>query len=127
MREKENIRRPDMLGLLLDARKGLQKEKSEPETEEAGFAVVKEHLEAKEIKQDLSDIDIASQMFIFFFGGFETVSTAMCFMAHELASNPDVQEKLIKEIDDSIESHGETPTYESIANMTYLDMVVCGK
>lgn len=116
-----------MLGLLLDARKGLQKEKSEPETEEAGFAVVKEHLEAKEIKQDLSDIDIASQMFIFFFGGFETVSTAMCFMAHELASNPDVQEKLIKEIDDSIESHGETPTYESIANMTYLDMVVCGK
>ncbi|XP_044758961.1 uncharacterized protein LOC123316796 [Coccinella septempunctata] len=125
MREEQNIRRSDMLGLLLDAKKGLSREKTAvQETKEAGFAAVTEHLEAKEIKQDLTDTDIASQVFIFFFGGFETVSTAMCFMAHELATNPDVQSKLIAEIDENIQKHG-AATYESIANMTYLDMVVC--
>lgn len=125
MREEQNIKRPDMLGLLLEARKGSQQKEKMQDTKEAGFAVVEEHLEVNEIKpQDLTDTDIASQVFIFFFGGFETVSTAMCFMAHELASNPDVQAKLIEEIDESVRKNGE-PTYESIANMIYLDMVVC--
>ncbi|KAL3273890.1 hypothetical protein HHI36_015315 [Cryptolaemus montrouzieri] len=123
MREEQNIRRPDMLGLLIEARKGQRKDTKTEEIKEASFAVVEEHLEKNDAKLDLTDFDIASQVFIFFFGGFETVSSAMCFMAHELAANPDVQRRLIEEIDDNKPSSG-APSYETIANMTYLDMVV---
>ncbi|KAL3273894.1 hypothetical protein HHI36_015318 [Cryptolaemus montrouzieri] len=123
MREEQNIKRPDMLGLLIEARKGHRAEIQVEEIKEASFAVVEEHLKGDDTRLELTDIDIASQVFIFFFGGFETVSSAMCFMAHELASNPDVQRRLIEEIDENKPASG-APSYETIANMTYLDMVV---
>ncbi|KAK9869529.1 hypothetical protein WA026_003283 [Henosepilachna vigintioctopunctata] len=74
-------------------------------------------------KLELSDSDIASQVFIFFLGGYETVSTAMCLMAYELAVNPDVQKKLYEEIIENRKDNDEL-LYETISNMTYLDMVV---
>ncbi|KAL3273892.1 hypothetical protein HHI36_015316 [Cryptolaemus montrouzieri] len=123
MREEQNIKRPDMLGLLMEARKGQGKEFQTEKIEEASFAAVKEHLEENYTKLDLTDFDIASQVFVFFFAGFETVSTAMCFMAHELAINADVQRRLIEEIDENKPASG-APSYEIIANMEYLDMVV---
>ncbi|KAK9885349.1 hypothetical protein WA026_010846 [Henosepilachna vigintioctopunctata] len=122
IREERKINRMDMLGLLIEARKGQQKDKTPVETTEASFAVVEEHLEMN-VKQDLTDADIASQVFIFFFGGFDIVSRALSFMAHELAANVDVQERLIEEIDANRPAEG-SPSYETIANMTYMDMVV---
>ncbi|KAK9873666.1 hypothetical protein WA026_023529 [Henosepilachna vigintioctopunctata] len=47
----------------------------------------------------------------------------MCFMAHELAVNVDVQMKLIQEIDENRNEDG-VLSYETIANLAYLDMVV---
>ncbi|KAK9885353.1 hypothetical protein WA026_010850 [Henosepilachna vigintioctopunctata] len=122
IREEQKINRMDMLGLLIEARKGQQKDKTPVETTEASFAVVEEHLEMN-VKQDLTDADIASQVFIFFFGGFDIVSRALSFMAHELAANVDIQERLIEEIDANRPAEG-SPSYETIANMTYMDMVV---
>lgn len=49
----------------------------------------------------------------------------MCFASHELACNPDVQDRLRKEIDEVRESlNGEIPTYDTVMAMPYLDMVV---
>lgn len=47
-------------------------------------------------------------------------------MANELAQNFDVQEKLRKEIDEVIEKHGPSASYDVVMNMKYLDMVVNG-
>ncbi|XP_039310443.1 cytochrome P450 9e2-like [Solenopsis invicta] len=71
------------------------------------------------------DIDeMTAQAFVFFVAGFDSVATAMCFMAHEIGVNPDVQNKLRKEIDDVLRWTDGKPTYDAIKDMKYLDAVV---
>lgn len=78
-------------------------------------------------KAPITDEDIAGQALIFFFAGFETVSTSMSFTAYELAINPDIQKRLQEEIDTTFLECGGKLTYESLMKMKYLDMVVSGK
>ncbi|GLG93763.1 Cytochrome P450 6a9 [Gryllus bimaculatus] len=72
----------------------------------------------------MNDGVMAAQAFVFFAAGFETSSTTMSFALHELAVNTDIQEKVRKEIDTSLEETGGEFTYESIMNLKYLDKVV---
>ncbi|KAF5303278.1 hypothetical protein FQA39_LY10017 [Lamprigera yunnana] len=95
-RKKNNIVRPDMIHLLLEARS----------------------------REELSDEDITAQALIFFFAGFDSVSTLMCFMTHELAMNVDVQKRLQSEIDDILNLCEGNLTYEALSKMKYMDMVV---
>ncbi|KAI2474255.1 hypothetical protein C4B38_000325 [Diabrotica virgifera virgifera] len=76
---------------------------------------------------NISSTDVAAQALIFFFGGFDTTATSNRFMAYELAVNPDVQDKLRKEIIEIYENCQGNVTYENIMTMNYLDMVVSGK
>lgn len=85
------------------------------------------YLLGKAVQQkDLSNLDIAAQALIFFFAGFETVSALMCFMAYELAINPDIQQRLREEIEETLENCNGELTYEALLKMKYLDMVVSG-
>lgn len=69
---------------------------------------------------------MVAQCLIFFLGGLNTVSGTACFMFHELALNPDIQDKLFAEINAvKKELNGSPLTYELISKMKYLDMVVC--
>ncbi|XP_063916588.1 cytochrome P450 9e2-like [Zophobas morio] len=126
-REKHGLLRPDMIHLLLEARKnGLKHEETEP-LQDTGFATVVEsevNKNPKNTKAEITDEDITSQGLIFFFAGFEAVSSLMCFMSHELAVNPDVQTRLIQEVDETLEACEGKLTYESLLSMKYLDMVV---
>lgn len=128
-REKNNIVIPDMVNLLMQARKdGSIRVEDDNSYKDAGFATVEEsetiHKGATRITK-WTDDDLVAQSMIFFLAGFDTVSTAMCFVGHLLAVNPEVQETLIREIDDLKEElDGKLPTYENIQNMEYLDMVV---
>jgi cytochrome P450 family 9 len=98
-RDQNGIVRPDMLQLMMENR-------------------------GKEGKAELSVEDMVAQAFIFFFGGFDSTSTLMCFAAHEIAVNQDIQEKLQKEIDQVLEeTNGQAP-YEAINGMEYLDAVI---
>ncbi|CAK9816950.1 Cytochrome P450 9e2 [Anthophora quadrimaculata] len=99
-RKEKGINRPDMIQLLLDTR-----EKS-----------------ASRIK--LTNMDIASQAFIFVLGGLENVSTQMCFAAYEIGVNEKVQRKLQDEIDDVLANCNGEVTYEALTNMKYLDGIV---
>ncbi|CAB0031705.1 unnamed protein product [Trichogramma brassicae] len=100
-RDTKGFSRPDMIQLMMDSR-------------------------GKQLKH-LAAIDttyMTSQAFIFFFGGFDTTSTQMCIIAHELAINEDtVQKRLQEEIDQVLESTNGEPTYEAINAMAYLDAV----
>lgn len=78
------------------------------------------------LSTEWSDDDLTAQAFLFFFAGFETVSSAMSFALYELAVNPDVQEKLLEEIKEADAKNGGKFDYNSIQNMTYMDMVVSG-
>ncbi|XP_025073526.1 cytochrome P450 9e2-like [Pogonomyrmex barbatus] len=99
-RDEKGITRPDVIQLLMDSRS-----KREP-------------------GKELSILDMTSQAFIFFLAGFESSSTLMSFAAHEIAINPDVQEKLQNEIDQVLEDMNGQPSYEAINGMKYLNAVI---
>lgn len=66
---------------------------------------------------------MTAQAFVFFLGGFETTSTQMCIIAHELLLNQDVQKRLQDEIDEVLEKTNGKPGYDEIMSMPYLDAV----
>lgn len=117
---------------MIQATKGHLQHDHENENEKSNdngnnsFATVEEHdIGRAKVKRDWSDDEITAQCFIFFFAGFETVSTAMTFLAYELVRNPDIQDKLRTEIDEVNESlKGEDLNYEALHKMKYLDQVI---
>ncbi|KAF2904571.1 hypothetical protein ILUMI_01618 [Ignelater luminosus] len=56
--------------------------------------------------------------------GFETSSTTLTFCFYELATNPDVQDKLRQEITHVLDKYDGKLTYEAIMEMTYMDKCV---
>ncbi|CAG9793740.1 unnamed protein product [Diatraea saccharalis] len=72
---------------------------------------------------ELSELLMTAQMFVFFGAGFETSSTASSYTLHQLAFNPDCQEKVQNEIDMVLEKYNNVITYEAVKEMNYLEMV----
>ncbi|XP_011172819.1 cytochrome P450 9e2-like [Solenopsis invicta] len=100
-REEQGIVRPDMIHLLMQAR---------------------DKNDASVHKMTLDDI--VSQAFVFFFAGFDTTSTLMCFVVHELAVNQDIQNRLRQEVQQYLaEGNGEI-SYDLLSKMSYMDMVI---
>ncbi|XP_063381050.1 cytochrome P450 9e2-like [Cydia fagiglandana] len=124
-RETHNILRPDMIHLLMEAKKGRLVHEDFTKDANAGFATVEEsNVGKKQNNTAWTDEDLVAQAIIFFVAGFETVSTAMTFLLYELALNPDVQDKLAEELREHEKSSGGKFDYNSIQTMVYLDMVV---
>ncbi|KAJ8928365.1 hypothetical protein NQ314_019096 [Rhamnusium bicolor] len=114
IREERAIVRPDMIHLLMQARKGIEKHEKNGVID-TGFATAQESdLGKAKIPKDLTNEDITAQALIFFFAGFDTVSTGMSFAAYELAVNQDVQERLRKEVYDTLEECNGKLTYETV-------------
>ncbi|XP_026474278.1 cytochrome P450 9e2-like [Ctenocephalides felis] len=124
-RDEQNIVRPDMIHLLMQVRQGTLKHEEVVDTKDAGFATVTESEIGKSSNNitHWEDDDLTAQAVIFLFAGFETSSTLMCFVCHELALQPEIQKKLQTEID-QVRSNNNKITYEVIQSMKYLDMVI---
>ncbi|KAM6351639.1 cytochrome P450 3A12-like [Alca torda] len=73
--------------------------------------------------KSLSDEEILAQALIFVFAGYETTSSTLSYLSYNLATHPDVQQRLQDEIDANLPNKA-TPTYNAITQMEYLDMVV---
>lgn len=136
-REKNNIIRPDMISLLMEAKKGTLHHSTNTSTEQVrskseGFATVDESQEwvgksgDKSIRRQWTDEEIVAQSVVFFLAGFENNSTVMTMAAYELAINPDIQQKLFEEVKMTKEAlEGKVLSYEVLHGMHYLDAVVC--
>lgn len=132
-RQRSKVVRNDMIDLLLQARDGIQQEDGKSEGKMAGNSDERNQLSVINpinavfffCRADLSDTDFVAQCMIFFIAGFDTASALMCFMSHELAINPAIQNRLCDEIDTIHQSlDGKPITYEHLQNMPYMDMVV---
>jgi cytochrome P450 len=75
---------------------------------------------------DWSEDDLVAQAVIFILGGLDTLSTAMTFALHELAINSEVQDRLVQEIKEYHEKNNGVLDFDTLQNMTYMDMVVSG-
>lgn len=97
-RDEEGIIRPDMIQLMMEAR-GTPKE--------------------------ISMTEITAHAFGMFFAAFDTSTSQISFLAHELAVNPDIQERLQQEIDDVWDKTEGNLTYDVLNNnLPYLDAIV---
>nr|XP_029731422.1 cytochrome P450 9e2-like [Aedes albopictus] len=124
-RDKQGIVRPDMIHLLMQAQKGVLKHHQETAEATAGFATVEESEIGKTaVGKAITDFEIVAQCLIFFLAGFEAISSQMSFVCYELAVNPDVQQKLYEEIEETNKRlNGKSLTYDTLQQMKYLDMV----
>uniref|UniRef100_A0A452TXF6 Cytochrome P450 3A n=1 Tax=Ursus maritimus TaxID=29073 RepID=A0A452TXF6_URSMA len=81
------------------------------------------HLDTFDVHTSKYDLMLVAQSIIFIFAGYETTSTSLSFLVYELATHPDVQQKLQEEIDATFPNKA-LPTYDALAQMEYLDMVL---
>lgn len=96
-RKENNIFRPDLINILMDSNK----------------------------VSKWTETEIVAQSFVFFLAAFETVSTALSFICQELMENPDIQEKVRKEIMEVYESlEGKTLTYDDLSKLKYCEAVI---
>ncbi|KAL7739858.1 hypothetical protein ACLKA6_003348 [Drosophila palustris] len=98
-RAEQNIVRPDMIQLLMEAK--------------------------KEATQKWTDDELVAQCFIFFFAAFENNASFICTTVYELLQNPEIQQRLYEEAKETQESlKGEPLSYDAVMKMKYMDMVV---
>ncbi|XP_002731619.1 cytochrome P450 3A24-like [Saccoglossus kowalevskii] len=75
------------------------------------------------LSKGLSEDEMLAQSIVFFIAGYETTNATMSFVCYNLATNPETQEKLQKEIDEVMCNYDDVG-YEAVSKMKYLDMVV---
>ena len=128
IREKKSFIRPDMIQLLMEARKG-EFRYDNLLTSPKHFSTLEETSKETILKNTFywEDDDLTAQCFAFYFAGFDVSATVMSFTAYELTINPDIQHNLIAEIDEILEELGSRPlTYDALQKMKYMNMVICG-
>lgn len=127
-RKESKIVRQDMIDLVIEAQKGVLKHSSTDKFNDAGFATVEESNIGKTSSRiEWEDDDFVAQCVVFLLAGIDTTATLISFLCHELAVNPDVQEKLFNEIDlvnKQLNLNEQSLNYETLNKMNYLDMVV---
>ncbi|XP_011194316.2 cytochrome P450 6a9-like [Zeugodacus cucurbitae] len=105
-REQNNIKCNDFMSILIDLRNDKK--------------LRGEHGEEK----CLTMAEMAAQTFVFFIAGFETSSTTMSFALYEMALQPQLQERLRREVLHTFAKHNNEFTYECLQEMQYMDQVV---
>ncbi|KAG4075135.1 hypothetical protein HA402_006152 [Bradysia odoriphaga] len=126
-RTKKGLFRPDMINILMNVKRGKSNDvNSVEETNAEGFATVQESTVGnKVVKRVWTDDELVAQCFIFFLAGFDTSSTLLTFLTHELTVNPDIQQKLYEEVRQAFESlNGERLTYDVLQKMKYMDACI---
>ncbi|XP_038077379.1 cytochrome P450 3A24-like [Patiria miniata] len=101
----------DFLQLLMNAHK--YQDEDTPEDEKVYV----------DYKRALTEDEVTAMAVLFFIGNYETTTTALCFTSYLLATNPEVQERLIDEIDNVI-GERTSLTYGDVSKLPYLDMVL---
>ncbi|KAK5641517.1 hypothetical protein RI129_010064 [Pyrocoelia pectoralis] len=107
-RKDKNIIRPDVVQILMKAREEGNKNSNAKRNHNV----------------ELSDEDVTSQALGFFAAGFGTVSSALSFLAYDLATHPEIQQKLYEEISTTLKTNSGDITYELVTSMKYLDCVI---
>lgn len=117
-REKNNVIRKDLMQLLIQLRNNGKIH------DDSSWTLNSEN---KDDSKLMSLEEMAAQAYIFYTGGFESNSTTMSFCLYELAKNPAKQQKAYEEIASILERFDGQLTYDSMAEMRYMDKVIDGQ
>lgn len=107
-REKNGVGRPDAVSCMIDMKK-----KGRDINQNETAAPMK-----------IDGDDFVGITFSFLFAGFEMTASTLTYALYELAFKTEIQDRLRAEITEVLDKHDQQVTYESIQQMTYLEMVV---
>ncbi|KAL4236012.1 Cytochrome P450 3A4 [Mactra antiquata] len=117
-RKEDHSKHNDLLQLMIKAHKGDDLDKSGIQND-----VVDSGLSVEQRKtRGFTDTEILINSIIFMVAGYDTTATTICWMIYDLVTQPDIQDKLIEEIDEKIGK--DVPSYENVFKLQYLDMVL---
>ncbi|XP_048762827.2 cytochrome P450 3A24-like isoform X2 [Ostrea edulis] len=114
MRDEGDQNRKDLLQLMLNAHKDTDKNEVEEKQRYEGDP-------QKWKDRSLTEEEVTGNSIFFLIAGFDTTSTTMTTMAYSLATNPEIQERLVNQIDSIIGR--DLPTYDNVQKVDYLDWV----
>ncbi|XP_078583430.1 cytochrome P450 3A11-like isoform X2 [Branchiostoma floridae x Branchiostoma japonicum] len=106
--------RVDMMQLMMDAH--TMRDEEEGEGGEAGGRT-------RERKQALSRDDVLANGIQFILAGYETTASTLSFTMYNLATHPDVLDKVIREVDDVMKDR-DTVDYEACKKLEYMEMCI---
>lgn len=75
------------------------------------------------ITLDVTDAVLAAQVLIIYIGGYQTSSATIASMLYHLAANPDIQDKVVTEIESVLTKHKGNLTLETVSDLKYMDQV----
>jgi cytochrome P450 family 9 len=111
-RRAGKIKKPDVIQLLVAAKEDQMKLENNSESKDKRAS-------------KWSDEDLVAQAATMFFAGFGTAASLMQALSFELSRNPEVQQTLIDEVDEMLETlDGKTISYEELNGMKFLEMVI---
>ena len=125
-RREQKARRGDLIDLALDAIKDKSDKREVEDDQFEKDAVVNSNSDIINniSKQEMEELVWANAIQIFH-AGYETTSTIMAVIAHFLAKNPDVKDKMVDEINEKLEDKSpEEMDYYDVQKLSYLDQVV---
>jgi len=122
MRRQENVRKNDLIDLMLDSIK-TQGNLNEEEAENDQF---EKDMKLKNSKRkQLDESMIVATAMVLLVAGYDTTGMTLSYLSYELANNPEVQARLQEEIDEAFEdADDQFPDYSVIQSLPYLDMVI---
>jgi cytochrome P450 len=71
-------------------------------------------------KLGITKTTVLSQAMVFLLAGFETTATTLTVLSYRLAKNPEIQDKLIEEVDAYLDRHNGKIEHETIGELVYL-------
>nr|APH81390.1 cytochrome P450 CYP3026B2 [Tigriopus kingsejongensis] len=125
-RIESQTRKNDLIDLMIDAINETNPENIEDIHSQEQYEI-DSNLEHKAQKDKLDELIIVSTALIIMAAGYDTTSMTLTYCAYELAQHPEVQEKVLQEIDEvmvNLEDGQDFPDYNILQGMRYLDAVI---
>ncbi|CAH4028006.1 unnamed protein product [Pieris brassicae] len=113
-RQYKNLGRHDFVDLVL----GLRNDKFI-----TGDSISNLKSEKKKITLEVDHDLLTAQCMLFFAAGFETSATTLSFMLFEMAKNPEIQKRVLHEVDDYF-SKNDKLSYECVSETPFLDACI---
>lgn len=126
-RQETGKRHEDFLQLMMDAQSGHMVSFADSGVEASSKLIdigSESSSDATVPTKRMTEDEALAQCILFFLGGQDTTSSTLALCVYFLAVNPATQEKLRREVDECIATHGTEPSLDVVFKLNYLNCVV---